>query len=59
MFPSPTGRPLRLSITAAAELKLEGWTDKQYRFRKTKEEVKMILELDGYSTRKYEGKWNG
>ncbi|MGI6534767.1 MAG: SH3 domain-containing protein [Peptococcia bacterium] len=38
------------------ELKLEGWTDKQYRFRKTKEEVKMILELDGYSTRKYEGK---
>lgn len=38
------------------ELSLEGWTKNQYRFKTTNEETKLVLELDGQSTRKYEGK---
>lgn len=38
------------------ELSLEGWSQNQYRFRRNNEETKLILELDGKSTRKYEGK---
>lgn len=38
------------------ELSLEGWTKNQYRFKTTNVETKLVLELDGQSTRKYEGK---